>query len=120
MEPSFAKAYYRRALGHAMARDFPRAKHDLRDGLKKCPDNAALKQMMDELDNLGVPDHFANPFCDAAEEANEKVENGAPYGACVFCRRMVPLPVEGNCPFCIMNLETDIEEQVLITFILNH
>lgn len=36
LEPTFAKAHYRKALGHAMARDFPRAKNNL----KKVSNNA--------------------------------------------------------------------------------
>jgi hypothetical protein len=81
------KAYYRMALGHVMARYFPRAKMDVKDGLKKCPDNAGLLKLLDELENLGVLDYISNPFSDAAREASSKITDGGPFGVCTFCRQ---------------------------------
>ena len=120
MNPTFEKGYYRMALGHAMARDFPRTKMDVVEGLKECPNSDALKILLDELNDLGVPNHIGNPFSDRSEEANRKVKNGDPSYPCIYCRELVPLPLVGNCPFCTMPLETDLDEQVLIDFILNH
>lgn len=119
MNPTFPKAYYRMALGHAMGRDFPRAKLDVKRGLKHCPDNAALTNLLEELTGLGVPDRTSSPF-GVAKKESRKVKSGAPHFTCVYCRDSMPFPVPRTCPCCAMSLETEIEEKVLIDFILNH
>jgi len=120
IKPNFAKAYYRMTLGHSMVRDSQRAKKDVREGLKECHENGALKIVLDELTDLGVPDHIINPFSGVNKEANRKVESGAPSETCTYGCKIVPLPLEGNCPLFSMSLETDVEEQALIDFLLNH
>lgn len=67
--------------------------------------------LLDELNDLGVPDSFSNPMSHIAQEANRKVCSGAPHDTCVYCGRLVPLPIKGKCPFCAMNLEADIDEE---------
>jgi hypothetical protein len=58
------KGYFREAKDYIRYRDLPRAKHACREGLKHCPGSTALQKLLKELDALGVPDHFANPFSD--------------------------------------------------------
>lgn len=121
MEPTFAKAYYRNAMGHAMQRDFPRAKHAVKEGLKNCPQEKALKQLLVELDCMGVPDFISNPFLEKASEANARVDAGEPFGVCRCCRNKIPLAnMKGECLFCVMDLETDVDEDTIVSFIMNH
>ena len=120
MNQRFAKTYYRMALGHAMSRDFPRAKMDVKEGLKKSTEKEALSILLDELNELGVPDSISNPYSDANEEACRKAQSGAAFGRCVFCCGKVPLPLEGTCPLCAMDLETQVSEDAIVAFILKH
>lgn len=120
MNPTFAKAYYRMALGHSMARDFPRARCDVEEGLKHCPGNGALELLLQELIALGVPNHFSNPYSDAARNAIQKVDSGAPSILCVYCRSRIPLPLEDKCPLCTVEINDNVQEKDIIDFILSH
>ena len=120
LDPTFVKAYYRQALAMAMSRDLPRAKSFVREGLESCPGNEQLLSLLEQLDDLNVPDHFSNPF--ACEQLNVELRNGADYLVCCYCMFRNPLPIEEgeDCKFCAMPFELckpEIEE-AMRSFIL--
>ncbi len=120
LEPTFAKAHYRLAMGHVLMRDFPRAKNDIKNGLKHCPDTEALKELLTVLDNLGVPDHMSNPFSDRQSRARSLAESGVGCRSCPFCLDSVPLSYTETCPFCSMHLNVEFDEDDIVQTMLSH
>lgn len=122
MDPSSTKAHFRYTLGQAMSRDFPRAKNGARDGLKACPGNEELEEVLSVFNEWKVPDCFTNPFSDHARQANQRVNAGEPWEPCRFCRGKIPLSFveETSCPFCAMDIDTDVTEAEIVAFIMEH
>mmetsp|Transcript_20795 Transcript_20795/g.26865 ORF Transcript_20795/g.26865 Transcript_20795/m.26865 type:complete len:382 (-) Transcript_20795:252-1397(-) len=124
MEPSFLKHYYRKAKAYVGYRQLPFAKMACRDGMKAAEvkegnDYQALKQLHDGLEDLGVPDYWANQFSDAYVECKRKLE--ARYMAefqCPFCELfVVDLDENGEmpsqCNFCVCDPRKEVDEDLL-------
>lgn len=94
LEPTFAKAYYREAIGKLMARDLPRTKQIVRRGLAAVPGNTDLLRLLRQLEDLNVPDEVA---C-----RTRRVQPGEPFDCCEFCRLKNPLPIGDVCIKCNM------------------
>lgn len=120
LNSTFVKAYYRKAIGQAFTRDLPRAKLCIRDGLKVCPGNKQLMDLLQQLEDLNVPDHINNPY--ASEEYKDQLRNGADYLVCCYCMVRNPLPIQKLCTMCSMpfeEYEPEIEQSMRL-FMLNN
>ena len=60
MEKTYEKGYYRCAKAMMGYRNFTQAKMRVKDGLKHCPESKVLKELLEQMDDLGVPDHSIN------------------------------------------------------------
>lgn len=106
LKPDFPKGHYRLARAQMGKGDLPRAKWSLKDGLKHCPGNQDLEDLLRELESLGVKDSISGPYAGVTEKAQAKLNAGAPKGSCAWCLGPLPLPLGqfGRlCPYCAMD-----------------
>lgn len=95
IEPTFDKAYFRRAKGSIGLRDFPRARLCLEEGLRRCPDSAPLRDLLAKLLALGgVGTSISNPLDpglgDLMERGATAMQQGNAYLLCAYCGATIP------------------------------
>jgi len=120
--PTYDKGWYRLALGHIGMKDFPRAKQDVKSGLKHCPDNTSLQLLMSKLVELQVGDSMANPFSEAMERATHALQSKAYTKSidCQYCGGTVPILNEEDsthCVFCACPLNNGVTRNDVIVLI---
>jgi tetratricopeptide (TPR) repeat protein len=118
LEPTFAKAWYRHAKAQLGLRDFPRTLWTLEEGLKHCPGNTAIENMVHTLEALGIEAAISNPYCDAVAIAKAKLARGCDYDVCSYCGSATPLPLEEYCLFCACTTSRRIEEKEIVKLFL--
>lgn len=122
MNGDFEKSHYRLVLGHAMRRDFPRAKRACAKGQKRFPDNVELKKSRAFLEQLHTPDEIEYGM--GSSEADRLVDEGCDACQCSYCFKIQPFYEEKNrCVTCGMDMakyEPGVFAPLIIKFVMGY
>ncbi|KAL7533387.1 hypothetical protein ACHAXR_009286 [Thalassiosira sp. AJA248-18] len=122
MNDEFEKSHYRLVLGHAMRKDFPRAKMACQEGLQKFPHSDELGTALDLFERLHTPDCIATGT--AALEADRLVDEGCDACQCSYCAKIQPYYEEKTiCVACGMDMgkyEPGVFAPLILNFIMGY
>lgn len=93
IDPTYAKGYYREALGYVLLKHLPRAKESIKKGLEVCApeENKALQTMLHTMEYWNVPDGYRLPNLNPrVGEAERRAAAGEQTTTCGFCRFKIP------------------------------
>mmetsp|Transcript_22857 Transcript_22857/g.26003 ORF Transcript_22857/g.26003 Transcript_22857/m.26003 type:complete len:378 (-) Transcript_22857:591-1724(-) len=116
MEKTYEKGYFRGAKAMMGYRNFTQAKMRVKQGLKHCPESKVLQELLQQLNNFGVPDRIVNHLSENYRKVLHKLENGwVGEERCPWCELIVlEHPIPEHCPFCACDTGAEIDQDAIV------